>query len=147
MEKKTDFADVTFPCSPDGPLTAYLRKKTIMTEQGFGTVPSTYPVTICPARYGGTYEGGAWICFPVDAEVLGKDRWQDWQGSDIECAEWWAQAQLEGWPIGLGASPDAAYRNLIERAAEKGGINLEEWNAEPTWEREELRRRDGEDHP
>jgi len=138
-----NFADVEFPSSPDGPVKVYLRKKTIMTEQGFGAMPSTYPVTICPARYQGTYEGAPWLCFPVHAELLAKGQWRDWQGSDIECAEWWAEAQREGWPVGLGGSPDQAYQNLIERTAEKAGINLEEWSAEPTWDPDELRRRDG----
>jgi len=142
MEEKT-FADAEFPNSPDGPLTVCLRKEAIVTEQGFTTTPSTYPVTICPARYSGAYEGGSWLCFPVDAEMLGKDSWQEWRGSDIECAEWWAEAEREGWPIGRGASPDLAYQDLIERSAEKAGIKLEEWSAEPTWELDELRRRDG----
>ena len=143
MEEKTDFADVEFPHSPDGAKKVFLEKKTVMTEQGFGTTPASYPVTICPARYQGTYEGASWLCFPVDPRMLARDKWRDWQGSDIECAEWWAEAEREGWPIGRGASPDLAYQDLIGRAAEKAGINLEEWSAEPTWDPDELRRRDG----
>jgi len=137
------FADVEFPHSPDGLKKVFLEKKTIMTEQGFGATPATYPVTICPARYQGTYEGASWLCFPVHAGVLAKDQWRDWQGSDVECAEWWAEAEREGWPVGRGARPDLAYQDLIERAAEKAGINLEEWSAEPTWDAGELRRRSG----
>lgn len=144
-EKKS--ADVEFPHSPDGPLKVFIKKKTFITEEGFGEAPHTYPVTIVPARYGGTYEGGPWICFPVHAERLAKGQWRDWQGDDLGCAEWWAESVRQGWPIGLGASPDLAYRNLIERAAEKAGINLADWSAEPTWNKDELRRRDGEDHP
>lgn len=143
MNEKKDFAEAEFSHSPDGPLKILLTRKTYCTDEGFGTRPSIYPVTIVKSRYQGTYEGGTWICFPVDPAVLGKGQWRDWQGSDIECAEWWAQSIREGWPIGLGASPDVAYRNLIERAAEKAGINLQDWSAEPTWDKDELRRRDG----
>ena len=143
MDEKKNFVITEFPASPDGPLKVHLSRKTIIADEGFGTTPSTYPVTICPARYQGTYEGAAWICFPVDPDVLDEGQWRDWQGSDIECVEWWARAHREGWPIGLGSSPDLAYWNLIERAAEKAGINLQDWTAEPTWDKDELRRRDG----
>ena len=143
MDEKKNFAAAEFPCSPDGPLKIHLSRKTVITDDGFGTMPGTYPVTICPARYSGTYEGASWACFPVYPEVLDEARWEDWQGDDIECMEWWARAARDGWPIGLGSSPDLAYRNLIERAAEKAGINLADWTAEPTWDKDELRRRDG----
>lgn len=143
MDEKKDSAFVEFPHSPDGVLKIFIEKKRFLTNEGFGMTPASYPVTICPARYGGTYEGASWICFPVHAELLAKGQWRDWQGDDIECAEWWAQAQREGWPIGLGSSPDLAYGNLIARAASKAGISLADWVAEPTWDTEELRRRDG----
>lgn len=138
MEK---FADVEFPASPDGPLKIWLTRKNYCTEEGFGTAPSIYPVTIVHSRYQGTYEGGAWICFPVDPSVLGKGQWRDWQGDDISCSEWWDRASRDGWPIGRGSSPDLAYQDLIEQTAEKAGINPQDWVAEPTWDKDELKRR------
>lgn len=143
MDEKKNFVIAEFPNSPDGPLKIHLTRKTIVTESGFGSRPSIYPVTICPARYSGTYEGAPWLCFPVYPEILDENRWEDWQGDDIECMTWWDRASRDEWPIGLGASPDLAYQNLLERAAEKAGISLQDWTAEPTWDKEELRRRDG----
>lgn len=102
MDEKKDSAFAEFEHSPDGKKKVFIEKKAFFSEQGFGMLPSSYPVTICPARYGGIYEGAPWICFPVYAELLAKGQWRDWQGSDIECAEWWAQAIWEEWPIGLG---------------------------------------------
>lgn len=143
MDEKKDSAEVEFPASPDGPLKIWLTRKNYCTEEGFGTAPAIYPVTIVKSRYQGTYEGAAWICFPVHAERLALGQWRDWQGSDIECAEWWARAQREEWPVGLGPSPDLAYENLIARAGSKAGINLADWVAEPTWDKDELKRRGG----
>lgn len=144
MDEKKDFAVAEFPCSPPGPLKIHLSRKTLITENGFGSVPSIYPVTICPARYQGTYEGARWLCFPVHPEVLDESRWRGWQGSDVCCMTWWDQASRDGWPIGRGSSPDLAYQDLIERAGEKAGINPQDWVAEPTWDKDELgRRNDG----
>lgn len=141
MEQK-DWAEAEFERSPDGPRKVFLRKQTILVEEGFGKAVSTYPVTIVPARYGGTYEYAAWLAFPVDPAVLNADAWQGWDDSDVECAEWHARSREEGWPVGRGAAPDLAYQDLIVRAAEKAGINLASWNASPTWDKNELKRRD-----
>jgi hypothetical protein len=138
-----DFADVEFETSPDGPRKVFIRKKTYCTDEGFGTEAFTYPVTIVPARYGGTYENAPWLAFPVHPDVLNSAAWRDWDGSDIDCMEWHDRSREQGWPVGRGAAPDLAYRDLIVRTAEKAGINLKDWSAEPTWDKEELRRRDG----
>ena len=137
-----NWADAEFERSPDGPRRVFIRKKTIISSDGFSTGGSTYPVTIVPARYGGSYEKAAWLAFPVSPARLGEKAWRDWEGSDIDCMNWHDRSLAEGWPVGRGASADLAYRNLIEIAAAKTGINLSDWSAEPTWDRGELRRRD-----
>lgn len=132
---------VQFEKSPDGPRDVWLECDTYIVAEGFGTHASTYPVTICKARYNGTYEGAPWLAFPVAPHILSRDEWQDWNGSDIECTEWHTAAAEEGWPIGRGHAPDLAYRNLLEVAAAGAGINLADLDAEPTWDKEELGRR------
>jgi hypothetical protein len=100
-----------FP-GPDGPVTIHVRSR--------GRAPWIYPVTVVQARYGGTYSGGGtWLAFPVHPEELGKGAWEDWAGSDIECADWWARQREEGWLVGRGATPDEAWTDLLKIAAEK----------------------------
>lgn len=139
-----DWADAEFERSPDGPRSVFIRKTTTFSRSGFGSGVTTYPVTIVPARYSGTYEKAAWLAFPVSPHKLGEEAWRDWDSDDIDCMAWHDRAAAEGWPIGRGASPDEAYRNLIEIAAAKAGINLSDWSAPETWDRDELRRRDDE---
>lgn len=135
------YADVMFEHSPDGPREVSLTKRSYMVEEGFGAHVTTYPVTICPARYGGTYEGGPWLAFPVQPEILANLAWEDWNGSDIECTQWWARAAAEGWPVGRGDAPDLAYRDLIRIAAAKAEVDVSGWDEPPTWDREELKKR------
>ena len=128
------------------PIRILVEKKTTLTSRdGFGAEPSIYPVTIVQARYGGTYEGGlgscTWLCFPVSPDELSAPSWQDWEGSDIECMYWWKQADRDGWPIGRGASPDAAYADLIRIACEAAGADPADFRETPTWNRDELRER------
>lgn len=137
----TDFAVARFDRSPDGPKDIFLRKQAYATEEGFGVEASTYPVTITMARYGGTYEGGKWLAFPVTPALLAKKEWQGWNDSDVECSQWWDKAYHEDWPIGKGATPELAYRNLIALAAARGDVDLADWSQEPTWDKSELRRR------
>lgn len=82
-----------------------------------GTDPSApYPVTITPARYAGTYEGGRWLAFPCEPGDL--DRLcPAWDDSDVECQEFWNTADAGGWPIGRGLSPQAAHDDLLARLA------------------------------
>jgi hypothetical protein len=71
---------------------------------------SHYPVTIVPARYQGTYEGGKWIAFPYDLQPDG-----DWEGDDVTTMEFWGQVRARRYPIGLGESPSEAYTSLISK--------------------------------
>jgi hypothetical protein len=69
-----------------------------------------YPVTIVQARYGGTYEGGVWLAFPVDPEVVGTT---NWNGSDTACSEFYLDHAHV--PIGRGGDPAEALADLNYR--------------------------------
>jgi len=140
-----DHVTATFKNSPDGIREIMLSRRTYITEAGFGVRASIYPVTVTTARYGGSYEGGPWVAFPVSPWVLGEHYWRDWCGSDIECSAWWDRAVTEDWPVGRGTTPDLSYLDLIETVAARAGITLSDWSEEPTWDKDELRRRGGQD--
>lgn len=62
-------------------------------------------VTIVSARYGGTYEPGEWLAFPVSPNNLPRD----WDGSDVAAATFYS---ITPRPYGAGPTPDAAYDDL-----------------------------------
>lgn len=72
------------------------------------------PCLIVPSRYGGVYEGGAWLAFPTYEVPEGV------MSGDPFCAPWFAE---NGWWVGAGDSPDAALASLVERleAAQESG--------------------------
>ena len=69
-----------------------------------------YPVTITQTRYGGTYEGGAWVAV-ADGETLPDAAF----GDDITCATWWAHwgGADDDVLFAVGDTPDAALKNLV----------------------------------
>jgi hypothetical protein len=79
----------------------------------FASKDLVYPTTIIPARYGGVYEGGKWLAFPFWHGNLTSEECDDLDGGDCECAEWWLAHALH--PIGKGATPQAAYDNMLEK--------------------------------
>lgn len=88
-------------------------------KPAFYELPSTYPVTIVPARYGGIYEGGQWLAFPCRPDVL-RAKCPSWDDSDLECTEFWNAVRTEPakWIIGRAADPENAYYDLIVRIKE-----------------------------
>ena len=69
-----------------------------------------YPYVIVPARYQGTYEGGAVLSFPVELEAVSNT---DYVGGDVECAIFWGNhAHL---PIGKGDTPQAAFDDMVNK--------------------------------
>ena len=70
-----------------------------------------YPVTIVKARYGGSYEPGAWLAFHEDSEALPPG----WDGDDTTCSTFWRLAENLKLPIGAGSSPQAAYEDLVTK--------------------------------
>jgi hypothetical protein len=70
------------------------------------------PVTIVAARYGGIYEPGRWLAFPLWPEELP----DGWSGGDAECYAFWQEHR----DYGGGDTPTAAYRDLLRRS---GGVS------------------------
>ena len=72
-----------------------------------------YPIVIMQARYGGTYEGGAWLaigCF----ESLEKAGLKDYvEGDDCDAVEFWTSGK--SWKIGRGPNPNSAAMDLCTR--------------------------------
>ncbi|HEX4213394.1 MAG TPA: hypothetical protein VIA06_08735 [Candidatus Dormibacteraeota bacterium] len=73
-----------------------------------------YPCTIIPTRHAGTYEGGRWAAFRCYPEEVPAQPF----GDDVAASAWW-HGEDAGW-VGLGASPDQAFRALVKRWAERG---------------------------
>ncbi len=64
-----------------------------------------YPVTIVADRYNGTYSGGSWLAFNLEADQIPKEV----HGNDIECSDFHSKTKL---PIGIGSTPEEALENL-----------------------------------
>lgn len=72
-----------------------------------------YSVTITRSRYGGIYEPGEWLAFPLDPDALPAD----WDGEDVACMRFWETRR----DIGGGSTPDEAYADLLRRAGHAAG--------------------------
>ena len=73
-----------------------------------------YPCTITPTRYSGIYEGGRWAAMRLSPEHLPDSAF----GGDPEAYEWWVGAEA-AW-VGVGGSPNQAFRDLVQRWARLG---------------------------
>ncbi len=62
-------------------------------------VYSDYPLTICSSRYQGVYEGGRYVAFPLGPDTICST---DYASEDIECAQFWADADGADLPFGRG---------------------------------------------
>ena len=100
-----------------------LYREAVLTEDGLGAKLTIYPATIVQARYGGSFEGAPWLCFPVHVQRFAEPAWRDWDGDEIECGEFWRRVQGEGWLIGLGKTPTDAYDDLISQVCAR--LNLD----------------------
>ena len=80
-------------------------------------------VTIVPARYGGAYEPGAWLAFPVSPDNLPRD----WNSNDIAASTFFA---ITPRPYGAGPTPDAAYEDLLRVIQQ---LNLDPFTRECDW--------------
>lgn len=76
-------------------------------------VPDHIPgVTVVMDRHGGAYSGGEWIAWPLRDE--GTDRLEDWCDCGDGESQWFWTLAPDGWyPVGRGATPDAAVRDLV----------------------------------
>lgn len=74
-----------------------------------------YPIKIMQARYGGVYEGGAWVCFPnCDTEPP-----ESAFGDDEACVDYWSSRRSTY--VGRGNTPDEAYGDMIRRLQTEDG--------------------------
>ncbi len=117
-----------------GEMSLILESQLYIAPGGFGRRAHLYPVTIVQVRYSGTYEGpgGDWIAFPVDTETLVTAEWEDWSGSDSECADWWARAAAQSWCIGRGRNPLQAHEDLLNQVCAAAGVERSELEAVPS---------------
>jgi hypothetical protein len=67
-----------------------------------------WPCTIIPSRYGGVYEDGEWLAFPLHFAKVPTVVY----GGDPYCAKFFAETDL---PIGRGDTPQDAYENLLDQ--------------------------------
>jgi hypothetical protein len=109
----------------------WLYREVILTPEGIGAKLAVYPATIVQARYNGSYEGAPWLCFPVPPGQLMEPYWLGWDGDEIECQGFWRAAGVQGRLIGRGASPTAAYDNLIDQACARVGVDRAALTQEP----------------
>jgi hypothetical protein len=84
-----------------------------------GNMVYDHDVLIFGTRYGGTYEGGAWIAWVGDPEWL-----DDYQSGDNACQDFWQDYKFA--PIGRGDSPEEALEDLRLVAA----LGPEKWREE-----------------
>jgi hypothetical protein len=82
--------------------------------------PETYPTCVIRARYGGVYEGGAWVALASEPQDVPDAA----IGSDVECASWFGEHRGG---IGVGATADEAVERLLAIA------ELERWAPRSAW--------------
>ena len=111
------------PTMPGIPGGIRLYRETVLTGDRLRARLSIYPATIVQARYGGSYEGAPWVCFPVHVQRFAESEWRAWDGDDIECGRFWRHAQDENWLIGLGQTPTDAYDDLLGRVCTRLGVD------------------------
>ena len=70
--------------------------------------PDLHFVTITRARYGGMYEPGEWLAFPLPPSGLP----YEWDADDVTCLRFWETRH----DVGGGSSPDEALADLLRRA-------------------------------
>lgn len=71
-----------------------------------------WPLTIVSTRYSGAYEGGDFVSFPMEAGLLDTT---NWTAGDSPCSNFWAWVDEEKLPVGRGATPQAAYADMLAR--------------------------------
>ena len=64
-----------------------------------------YPLTITKDRYSGTYSGGEWLAFPLEASGVPEEI----DGDDIECMTFWDEYKGI---VGKGGSMEEAIQSL-----------------------------------
>lgn len=78
-------------------------------QEQLPVLPAVYPLTVLAARYRGTYEGAPWVAFNDCPENL-----DGALGDDITCGTFFRTYERFK-PIGRGATPEDAIRDLAEK--------------------------------
>jgi hypothetical protein len=68
-------------------------------------------VTIVEARYGGIYEPGKWLAFPMLPPLP-----EDWNAGDTACMDFWRE---RGHEVGGGDTPDEALADLRRKQQDR----------------------------
>jgi hypothetical protein len=68
-----------------------------------------YPVTIVGDRYNGTYSGALWLAFQLNPDYIPEEI----GASDPDEMAFWRDHNENEFPIGKGATPNAALADLI----------------------------------
>ena len=71
-------------------------------------LPDIYPLTIIKDRYSGTYSGGQWTAWNVDADCVPYGH----QSCDITAHEFWLHNER---PVGKGETIEGAIRDLYKK--------------------------------
>jgi hypothetical protein len=129
MDERT----IPVPWPPDTNRHISLQSRLFITDAGFGNRAAVLQVTITRTRHSGSYEGGEWACFPAYPGDLARPPWTGWDAPDVQCQEFWHRASHEGWPVGRGDSPQAAYEDLVDRVCVLAGVTREELTSPPEW--------------
>lgn len=66
-----------------------------------------YPLTITLDRYNGTYSGGKYTAWRLRTWDIPEKASSD----DVDCFEFW-NYEADGFPVGVGDSPEAAIESL-----------------------------------
>lgn len=73
-----------------------------------------YPIVIRQSRYGGIYEGGTWFAIgSYDDASMSEEYFSYIYGDDCDAVDFWDSYLSKG--IGVGASPDEAFNDLVSR--------------------------------
>lgn len=68
-----------------------------------------YPMTLVCDRYGGSYSGGEYTCWPLPSYRVPYEIDED----DITCMDFWADADKN--MIGIGNTPEEAIKDLEDK--------------------------------
>lgn len=74
-----------------------------------------HPVTIVSDRYHGTYSGGKYLAFNLNADQL-PDEIDD---GDIDCMKYWVWVKHTNQKVGVGSTPIDAYHDLLKKINSK----------------------------
>ena len=69
-----------------------------------------YPLTVIADRYMGTYSGGFFTAWNLDADEVPKAAFAD----DVSCVCFWAE-KAQNYPVGIGNTIGAAIADLIAK--------------------------------